>query len=42
MCSWHRLQKTLDAAANGITYHQVLLPETFFGWLNVTPRAGGR
>jgi hypothetical protein len=24
------------------TFHQVLLPETFFGWLNVTPRAGGR
>jgi LPS-assembly protein len=24
------------------TYHQVLLPETFFGWLNVTPRWGGR
>jgi len=24
------------------TFHQVLLPHTFFGWLNVTPRAGGR
>lgn len=24
------------------TFHQVLLPQTFFGWLNVTPRAGGR
>jgi LPS-assembly protein len=24
------------------TYHQVLLPQTFFGWLNVTPRVGGR
>jgi LPS-assembly protein len=24
------------------TFHQLLLPETFFGWLNVTPRAGGR
>ena len=24
------------------TYHQVLLPWTFFGWLNLTPRAGGR
>lgn len=24
------------------TFHQVLLPKTFFGWLNVTPRVGGR
>ncbi len=24
------------------TYHQLLLPWTFFNWLNVTPRAGGR
>lgn len=24
------------------TFHQLSLPETFFGWLNVTPRAGGR
>jgi LPS-assembly protein len=24
------------------TFHQLLLPKTFFGWLNVTPRAGGR
>ena len=24
------------------TFHQLLLPQTFFGWLNVTPRAGGR
>lgn len=22
--------------------HQILLPKTFFGWLNVTPRVGGR
>jgi lipopolysaccharide assembly outer membrane protein LptD (OstA) len=29
-------------AARADTYHQVLLPETFFGWLNVTPRVGGR
>ena len=29
-------------AARADTYHQLLLPETFFGWLNVTPRAGGR
>src|SRR5262249_25043791 len=24
------------------TYHQLLLPHTFFGWLNFTPRVGGR
>lgn len=24
------------------THQQVLLPHTFFGWLNVTPRVGGR
>ncbi len=24
------------------TFHQITLPETFFGWLDVTPRAGGR
>jgi LPS-assembly protein len=24
------------------TFHQIVLPWTFFGWLNVTPRAGGR
>ncbi len=29
-------------AARADTYHQILLPETFFGWLNVTPRVGGR
>lgn len=29
-------------AARADTYHQVLLPQTFFGWLNVTPRVGGR
>jgi lipopolysaccharide assembly outer membrane protein LptD (OstA) len=29
-------------AARADTYHQVLLPRTFFGWLNVTPRVGGR
>ncbi len=29
-------------AARADTYHQLLLPETFFGWLNVTPRVGGR
>lgn len=24
------------------TFQQITLPETFFGWLNVTPRVGGR
>ncbi|MFN7141017.1 MAG: LPS assembly protein LptD, partial [Limisphaerales bacterium] len=24
------------------SFHQVLLPKTYFGWLNVTPRVGGR
>jgi lipopolysaccharide assembly outer membrane protein LptD (OstA) len=30
------------AATRADTYHQILLPETFFGWLNITPRAGER
>jgi LPS-assembly protein len=30
------------AASRADTFQQLLLPETFFGWLNVTPRAGGR
>lgn len=30
------------SAWRGDTYHQLLLPQNFFGWLNVTPRAGGR
>jgi lipopolysaccharide assembly outer membrane protein LptD (OstA) len=30
------------SAARADTFHQLLLPETFFGWLNVTPRVGGR
>ncbi len=30
------------AAPRFDTFHQFLLPETFFNWLNVTPRAGGR
>jgi LPS-assembly protein len=30
------------AAGRADTYHQLTLPETFFGWLNVTPRVGGR
>jgi LPS-assembly protein len=31
-----------DSAARGDTYHQLTLPWTFFHWLNVTPRVGGR
>jgi lipopolysaccharide assembly outer membrane protein LptD (OstA) len=30
------------SAARADTFHQVLLPWTFFNWLTVTPRAGGR
>ena len=30
------------SAARADTYHQLTLPETFFGWLNVTPRVGAR
>lgn len=29
-------------AARVDSFHQLLLPYTFFGWLNVTPRMGGR
>jgi len=30
------------AAGRADTYHQVVLPWNFFGWLNVAPRVGGR
>ena len=30
------------SASRADTYHQLLLPWTFFCWLNVTPRVGGR
>ncbi len=30
------------SAARVDTYHQLILPWTFFGWLNVAPRVGGR
>lgn len=30
------------AASRADTFHQITLPETLFGWLNVVPRAGGR
>jgi len=29
-------------AARADTFHQFTMPENFFGWLNVTPRIGGR
>jgi LPS-assembly protein len=29
-------------ASRADSFHQLLLPYTFFGWLNVTPRIGGR
>ena len=30
------------AAARADSFHQIILPQTYFGWLNVTPRVGGR
>lgn len=44
---WYRRQFADDAtnsysAMRFDTYHQVLLPRTFFNFLNVTPRVGGR
>ena len=30
------------SATRADTFHQILLPWTFFNWLNITPRAGGR
>ena len=30
------------SAGRADTYHQIVLPLTLFGWLNITPRAGGR
>lgn len=30
------------SAVRADTYHQMLVPWTFFDWLNITPRAGGR
>ncbi|MGB7748856.1 MAG: LPS assembly protein LptD [Verrucomicrobiia bacterium] len=30
------------SAARADTFHQLLLPCTLFGWLNITPNAGGR
>ena len=30
------------AAWRADSYHQLVLPQTFFGWLNLSPRVGGR
>ena len=30
------------AAFRADTYHQLVLPQTYFGWLNFSPRVGGR
>ena len=30
------------SGARADTFHQIVLPQTFFGWLNFTPRVGGR
>ena len=30
------------SAARADTFHQITLPQTYFGWLNFTPRAGER
>jgi lipopolysaccharide assembly outer membrane protein LptD (OstA) len=35
-------QQPAYSAARADTYHQLLLPWTFFDWLNVTPRVGER
>ncbi|MEI7535042.1 MAG: hypothetical protein WCK57_11795 [Verrucomicrobiae bacterium] len=32
----------INSATRADTYHQFTLPWTFFNWLNVTPRVGGR
>jgi LPS-assembly protein len=29
-------------AGRADTYHQLIMPQTLFGWLNIIPRAGGR
>lgn len=33
---------TDHAAFRGDSYHQIVMPQTYFGWLNVIPRVGGR
>lgn len=36
------LRTNAYSATRADTYHQITLPQTFFGWLNVAPRVGGR
>lgn len=39
----HNFSSTPDFEAwRGDTFQQLLLPQNYFGWLNVTPRVGGR
>lgn len=35
-------QQPTYAALRADTYHQIILPQTLFGWLTMTPRVGGR
>ena len=37
-----RAARIIRAAARRDTFHQLLLPWTFFNWLNLTPHVGGR
>ncbi|MEI7732306.1 MAG: LPS assembly protein LptD [Verrucomicrobiota bacterium] len=44
---WYRRLFSYDtlgkySASRGDTYHQITLPQNYFGWLNVSPRVGGR
>ncbi|MGC8742529.1 MAG: LPS-assembly protein LptD [Verrucomicrobiia bacterium] len=35
-------EKPEYSAWRGDTFHQILLPQTYYGWLNITPKVGGR
>ncbi|MBL9140186.1 MAG: LPS-assembly protein LptD [Verrucomicrobiales bacterium] len=45
---WYQHRYATDGPTNDYSafradsFHQLLLPKTFFGWLNLTPRVGGR
>jgi lipopolysaccharide assembly outer membrane protein LptD (OstA) len=39
---WYPVEPPAYAAMRADTYHQFLVPWTFFGWLNVAPRVGQR
>ena len=41
-CEGDYFAATNHSAFRGDSFQQLLLPETLFGWLNVTPRASGR